>query len=281
MLGPEEQPVVTRAGVTGNAWLEVWLPSLLADRRPAQLRVAPASHSGELLGLLVIERADDGDHFTEEDDRVLTELARQVGLALHNVQLDSALQESLENLKRANDDLQASRARIVATGDAERRKIERNLHDGAQQHLVALAVNLRLAKDMLADDPESAAEMLDALGDAVKDTIQELRDLAHGIYPPLLMDAGLGRGAPGGRQPQPAGRDASTPTASAATRARSRPRCTSAASRRCRTPPSTPRTSSVAIELREDDGAAAVLGHRRRPRLRRGRAPPPATASST
>jgi signal transduction histidine kinase len=191
VLGPEEQPVVARAGVTGNAWLEVWLPSLLEGRDRSQLRVAPAAHSGTLLGLLVIERAADGDHFTEEDDRVLTELARQVGLALHNVQLDSALQESLENLKQANDDLQASRARIVATGDAERRKIERNLHDGAQQHLVALAVNLRLTKDMLGDDPEGAAEMLDALADAVKDTIQELRDLAHGIYPPLLMDSGL------------------------------------------------------------------------------------------
>jgi signal transduction histidine kinase len=191
VLDQEARPVVTRAGVTGNAWLEVWLPSLLEGRGAAQLRVAPASHSGELLGLLVIERGNDDDHFTEEDDRVLTELARQVGLALHNVQLDSALQESLENLEQANVDLQASRARIVATGDAERRKIERNLHDGAQQHLVALAVNLRLAKDMLVDDPESAAEMLEALGDAVKDTIQELRDLAHGIYPPLLMDSGL------------------------------------------------------------------------------------------
>jgi signal transduction histidine kinase len=191
LLGPSEQPVVTRAGVTGNAWLEVWLPSLLEGRGPAQLRVAPAAHSGTLLGLLVVERAADGDTFTDEDDRVLTELARQVGLALHNVQLDSALQESLENLRLANDDLRASRARIVATGDAERRKIERNLHDGAQQHLVALAVNLRLTKDMLADDPEGAAEMLDALADAVKETIQELRDLAHGIYPPLLMDSGL------------------------------------------------------------------------------------------
>ena len=191
LLGAEEQPVITRAGVTGNAWLEVWLPALLEGRTNPQLRVAPASHSGELLGLLVIERAADGDHFTEEDDRVLTELARQVGLALHNVQLDSALQESLENLKRANDDLRTSRARIVATGDAERRKIERNLHDGAQQHLVALAVNLRLTKDMLTEDPEGAAEMLDALGVAVKDTIQEVRDLAHGIFPPLLMDSGL------------------------------------------------------------------------------------------
>jgi len=191
LLGAEEQPVITRAGVTGNAWLEVWLPALLEGRNDPQLRVAPAAHSGELLGLLVIERAADGDHFTEEDDRVLTELARQVGLALHNVQLDSALQESLESLKQANEDLRTSRARIVATGDAERRKIERNLHDGAQQHLVALAVNLRLTKDMLSDDPDGAAEMLDALGDAVKDTIQEVRDLAHGIYPPLLMDSGL------------------------------------------------------------------------------------------
>jgi signal transduction histidine kinase len=191
LLNSEEQPVVARAGVTGNAWLEVWLPGLLDGRERSQLRVAPAAHSGTLLGLLVIERAHDGDSFTDEDDRVLTELARQVGLALHNVQLDSALQESLENLKLANEDLRASRSRIVATADAERRKIERNLHDGAQQHLVALAVNLRLAKDMLDDDPEAAAEMIDALGDAVRDTIQELRDLAHGIYPPLLMDSGL------------------------------------------------------------------------------------------
>ena len=193
VLSKEEQPVVTRAGVVGNAWLEVWLPGLLEGRDDAHLRVASASHSGDLLGLVVVERADDEDHFTDEDERVLAELARQVGLALHNVQLDSALQESLANLEQANEDLQASRARIVATGDAERRRIERNLHDGAQQHLVALAVNLRLAKDMLVDDPESAAEMLEALGDAVKETIQELRDLAHGIYPPLLVDSGLGQ----------------------------------------------------------------------------------------
>ena len=189
--GPEERPVIARAGVTGNAWLTVWLPALLAGRERSQLRVAPATHSGELLGLIVVERGAEDDPYSEEDDRVLTELARQVGLALHNVQLDSALQASLDNLRRANEDLRASRSRIVATGDAERRRIERNLHDGAQQHLVALAVNLRLAKDILAEDPETAAEMLDMLADNVKETIQELRDLAHGIYPPLLMDSGI------------------------------------------------------------------------------------------
>jgi signal transduction histidine kinase len=190
-LGGEELPVLTRAGVVGNAWLQVWVPALLDGRGGAVLRVAPVSHSGELLGLLVVERPADGDAYTEEEERVLTELARQVGLALHNVQLDSALQESLEEVRRQAEELRASRARIVTTADAERRKIERNLHDGAQQHLVALAVNLRLTRDLLADDPDTAAEMLEELGNSVKETIAELRNLAHGIYPPLLVDSGL------------------------------------------------------------------------------------------
>ena len=79
----------------------------------------------------------------------------------------------------------------MASGDAERRRVERNLHDGAQQHLVALAVNLRLARDIVADDPAAGAEMLDQLAGDVQETIQELRELAHGIYPPLLVDSGL------------------------------------------------------------------------------------------
>ena len=148
--------------MSGRAWVAVWLPALLDGRADAALRVAPISHSGELLGLIVVERPGGADPFDDEDERVLAELARQVGLALHNVQLDSALQATLDEVRHANEELRASRARIVATGDAERRKIERNLHDGAQQHLVALAVNLRLAHDMVAEDPEAAAEMLDA-----------------------------------------------------------------------------------------------------------------------
>lgn len=190
-LGEKEEPVVARAGVSGNAWAAVWVPALLDGRADVAIRIAPVSHSGELFGLIVAERPADGDVFGEEDERVLTELARQVGLALHNVELDSALQESLDEVKRQAEELRASRARIVATADAERRKIERNLHDGAQQHLVALAVNLRLARDLLEEDPGTAGEMLDMLADNIKETIQELRDLAHGIYPPLLMDSGL------------------------------------------------------------------------------------------
>ncbi len=158
----------------------------------AQLRVAPISHAGELLGLIVVERPADADVFTEEDDRVLTELARQAGLAFHNVRLDAALQTTLDELRQQADELRESRARIVASGDAERRRVERNLHDGAQQHLVALAVNLRLARDIIADDPAAGAEMLAQMAEDVQATIQELRELAHGIYPPLLADNGLG-----------------------------------------------------------------------------------------
>lgn len=204
-LAPAELPVVARSGVSGAAWLAVWMPSLLAGRSDAQLRVAPVTHSGQLLGLIVVERRADGDAFAEEDERVLTELARQVGLALHNVALDSALQASLDEVRRQAEELRASRARIVATADAERRRIERDLHDGAQQHLVALAVNLRLARDLVEEDPPTAAAMLDELGASIKGTIQELRDLAHGIYPPLLMDSGLAEAlrAAGGRSPLP------------------------------------------------------------------------------
>jgi signal transduction histidine kinase len=198
-----ERAVVTRAGVSGNAWASVWLPAVLDGRGPVQIRVAPVSHAGELLGLIIAERPASADAFSEEDDRVLTELARQVGLAVHNARLDTALQTTLDELRKQADELRQSRARIVASGDAERRRVERNLHDGAQQHLVAMAVNLRLARDILADDPQAAGQMLDQLAGEVRSTIQELRELAHGIYPPLLADSGLGEAlrAAGNRSP--------------------------------------------------------------------------------
>nr|MDQ3575595.1 histidine kinase dimerization/phosphoacceptor domain-containing protein [Actinomycetota bacterium] len=88
-------------------------------------------------------------------------------------------------------EVQASRARIVAAGDSERRRIERNLHDGAQQQLVALAINLRLARQIADDDPDASKAMLDELGSQLQEAVQELRNLAHGIYPPLLMERGL------------------------------------------------------------------------------------------
>jgi signal transduction histidine kinase len=204
LIGDRERPVIARAGVSGQAWASVWLPALLTGVA-GPLRVMPVSHAGDLLGLIVVRRPATGDPFSAEDDRVLTELARQVGLALHNARLDTALATTLDELRKQADELRRSRARIVASADAERRRVERDLHDGAQQHLVALAVNLRLTRDLVTDDPVTAGLMIDQLADEVKATIQELRDLAHGIYPPLLADSGLGEAlrAAGRRSPLP------------------------------------------------------------------------------
>jgi signal transduction histidine kinase len=191
-LGEREQVVIGQARIGGHGWTTVWLPDLL-DVPGADLRVVPIAHLGELLGLIVVRRQVDTAAFTEQDERALVELARQLGLALHNVRLDSALQASLAELAERNEQLQASRLRIVSAADASRRSIERNLHDGAQQHLVALAVKLGLAQQIVEDgDIETVQGLLGDLRADVQVTIKELRELAHGIYPPLLRDRGLG-----------------------------------------------------------------------------------------
>ena len=190
-LGAAESESIARSGVSGPAWLRVWRPELLADRgEDPTLRAAPIAHAGELLGMVVVQRSS-GAAFTEEEERALGELARQVGLTLHNAKLDSALQASLDEVRRQARELQASRSRIVEAGDTARRQIERDIHDGVQQHLVALAVKVRLIKQLQSQNSGKATEVLDSLGEDLGDALQELRDLAHGIYPPLLADKGL------------------------------------------------------------------------------------------
>ena len=193
-----------------------------------QLRIAPISHGGELLGLIVVKRPPTGDSFSEDDDRVLADLARQVGLACTTPSSTPRCRPRSTRCASRPTSSASRRARIVASGDAERRRVERNLHDGAQQHLVALAVNLRLTRDIIVDDPDAGVEMLDQLAEEVKETIQELRELAHGIYPPLLVDSGLVEAlkAAANRSPLPS---ASSPKASAGTRPRSKRRSTSVA----------------------------------------------------
>jgi signal transduction histidine kinase len=88
-------------------------------------------------------------------------------------------------------ELRASRSRVVLAADAERRRIERDLHDGAQQHLIGLALQLRLARELAGSEPEKANGILEGLDSEIQETLDRLRDLAHGIYPPLLQDRGL------------------------------------------------------------------------------------------
>jgi signal transduction histidine kinase len=113
-----------------------------------------------------------------------TRLSEADVMAQENVRLDAELQARL-------DELRESRARIVQAGDAARRKLERDLHDGAQQRLVGLALDLRLAREKLEGDPRAAAEMLDEASAELSRATEELRELARGIHPAVLSDRGL------------------------------------------------------------------------------------------
>jgi signal transduction histidine kinase len=92
---------------------------------------------------------------------------------------------------RLVEDVRASRQRLVAAQDEERRRLERNIHDGAQQQLVALAVKARLARQLTEREPAKAAEILGQIEAETQTALEDLRDLARGIYPPLLADRGL------------------------------------------------------------------------------------------
>ena len=192
IMGRAEESVAARAGVVGRAWPALWLPQLVREPAEAPVRIAPMTHGRDFLGLVVAVRSVSGEPFGESDDELLAQLARQAGLAVRNVRLGSALEASLDELRRQADALRESRARVVTAADAERRRIERDLHDGAQQHLIGLAVNLKVAHELAASDAERAREILEQLSTEVHAAIEQVRDLAHGIYPPLLIDRGLG-----------------------------------------------------------------------------------------
>ena len=150
-------------------------------RRAAQ-RTAEVRHSGELLGALTLVKPA-GEPVSTAEESLLANVASQAGLMLRNVRLTAELRATI-------DDLTASRRRLVRAQDEERHRIERNLHDGAQQQLVALAMLLRLVDDA-ADDPAEVRQLSAQLKDGVRAAIEDLRALARGIYPPLLAEQGL------------------------------------------------------------------------------------------
>ena len=112
---------------------------------------------------------------------------------------------SAAQLAKRVDALEGSRARVVDAADAERRRIERDLHDGAQQRLVSLAMNLGRARARYDDDPEAARVLLDEAHADAKHALVELRDLARGLHPAVLTDRGLDAALSGlaGRSPVP------------------------------------------------------------------------------
>jgi signal transduction histidine kinase len=117
------------------------------------------------------------DPITPDKEKLIANLAAQAGLVLRNVRL--------------LEDIRASRQRIITAQDAAARRLERDIHDGAQQQLVALAIKTRLADGMVGKDDAEVHQMLAEIMTDLQDTLRDLRDLARGIYPPLLADAGL------------------------------------------------------------------------------------------
>jgi signal transduction histidine kinase len=146
-------------------------------------KVVAVRHQAELLGALTVTKPPN-EPMTAAEDKLMDDLASQAGLVLRNVRLTEELRAKLEELR-------ASRQRLVTAQDQARRRLERNIHDGAQQHLVSLAVTANLAASMVGKNPQKEGELIDQLKAGAQEALENLRDLARGIYPPLLADRGL------------------------------------------------------------------------------------------
>jgi len=138
--------------------------------------IVPVVDQGEELGALSVTMPAN-DPLDPARRSLVHDLAAHAGLLLRNVRLI--------------EELRASRQRLVAAQDEERRRLERNIHDGAQQQLVALAVKMRLTDSLVGRDDAKAHTMLTDMQREANDALETLRDLARGIYPPLLADQGL------------------------------------------------------------------------------------------
>jgi signal transduction histidine kinase len=194
----------------GEVWLKLgetfrlaaaWPPDGSATRTvPADDDGLPASDGAarsiavryheEMLGAIAVAKPR-GEPLTPAEEKLLEDLARQAGLVLSNVRLTAELEARLEEIEGRAAELRASRQRIVAAQDGERRRLERDIHDGAQQHLVALAVKLRLARGFVGRDPAQARALLVELDEEVGEALDTLTSLSLGIYPPLLAEQGL------------------------------------------------------------------------------------------
>jgi signal transduction histidine kinase len=216
--GTAELPVrmsMVLAEGTGAQWAQVWLQvsgrltlaatwptGARADARPPSPGAGGADstgvgrhavavrHGGRSLGVLRLQERP-GIPLTGVEKRLMAGLAAQAGLVLQLAALRAELQDRHAELVSRAGDLRASRDRLIAAHDAERRRLERDLHDGAQQHLVALTVNLRLAQTISSRSPERAARLLAEQSAAARVAIETLTSLSRGIYPPLLAEEGL------------------------------------------------------------------------------------------
>lgn len=159
------------------------------DETPPQ-RVAPLRHADQTLGAIECGPKTDG-RFSGVDERLLDSLARQAAVAFHNSRLATELAARLDELRRQAAELERSRRRIVQAQVTERRRLERDVHDGVQQEIVALMAKATLARKQLRRAPELADATLAELQDDVQRALDSIRELARGIHPAVLTDQGL------------------------------------------------------------------------------------------
>ncbi len=193
---------------TGARWAEVWLvvdgePELAAgwpeeagsrqdgaDGDQPGPRSLDVTLDGVRLGVLRLQERSD-QPLSPVEERLFAGLAAQAGLVLRGAGLRVDLAKRAEDLATLAEDLQVSRRRVVDAHDSERRRLERDIHDGAQQHLVALVVNFRVAHTLTARNPDRAQAVLGEQGKAVDNAITSLVDLSRGIYPQILTEDGV------------------------------------------------------------------------------------------
>jgi signal transduction histidine kinase len=153
--------------------------------------VRPVLHHGELRGAITLTKAP-GEVLTADEDRLLNDLVAQAGLVIDNVGLGAELQDRLHQISVQAAELRAAAKRIVAAQDEARRRIERDLHDGAQQRLVTLALSLQAAAERAASAGEAdLAVRVDEARRQLTEALAELREMARGIHPSILTQEGL------------------------------------------------------------------------------------------
>ncbi|HUL85870.1 MAG TPA: ATP-binding protein, partial [Actinomycetota bacterium] len=166
----------------------VWPPG--TNGRVAPPQTIAVAYQGTPVGEIAVIKPP-GEQLTPGEQHLLDDLARQAGLALHNVRLTDELAIRLEELAEQSAQLQISRQRLVTARDAQRRGLERDIREGPERRLIDIGRRVREATELLDRDAAAAEALLDRLGVEANTTLEGLRDLARGIFPPLLADQGI------------------------------------------------------------------------------------------
>ena len=188
-LGDQIAPAASWPATDGPAPSPLGITGQGLPPAPSVSRIVPVRHQGELLGALSINKRP-GEAVTPVEEKLLTDLAGQAGLVMRNVRLTVDLQARLRESSARAAELRAARQRLVAAGNVARSQLERSIQAATEPRLLSIAGRIAGARQLVQRDGAEAATVLSQLTDEANETLELLRDLARGIYPPLLIDKG-------------------------------------------------------------------------------------------